>query len=227
MKKNYNIIKKIFSKDFKSIYITIFLILIIRCFILEPFRIPSGSMQPTILVGDFIFTNKFIYGIKIPIINKKIHINTPEYGDIIVFKKDKNYIKRIIALTGDKVIYKNKNIYINNKLIKNKYKGSAIKIKKNQIIFKKIYKKEYLNPKKEYYIKIYKNIDNSKYTYDNITVPDSSYFVLGDNRDNSDDSRYWGFVKNENLLGKAIFIWMSIDYKIIDIRWNRFLTRLN
>ncbi|HIH2763573.1 MAG TPA: signal peptidase I [Candidatus Azoamicus sp.] len=105
--------KKILSKEYIEIYIILILILIMRIMILEPFRIPSGSMQPTLLIGDFIFVNKFIYGINIPIINKNITIKNPQRGDIIVFKKNdkKNYIKRLIGIEGDKIIYKNK-IYI-------------------------------------------------------------------------------------------------------------------
>lgn len=221
--------KKIFntltSKDYIHIYIIILLIITLRYFIIEPFRIPSGSMQPTILIGDFIFVNKLVYGIKIPLTNKKIKLNKPKRGDIIVFKKDNatNYIKRVIAIEGDEIIYKNKNIYLNNKLIKNIYKGKNIEFIQQNMILEIEYFKEHLNPKKEYYIQKYKNIKNNIYTYSEIIIPNNSYFVLGDNRDNSEDSRFWGLVTQKKIIGKAYIIWMSIDTKSKDIRWQRIL----
>jgi len=220
-----NIIRILRSKEYQNIFIILVLILSVRCFILEPFRIPSGSMQPTILIGDFIFVNKFLYNLNIPIINKKIKTNKPERGDIIIFKSknNKNYIKRVIGISDDKIYYTKKKLYINDKLIKNKYKCKKINFNKNNIIIETHLKKEYLNPKKEYYIQVYNNLNNPKYTYSNIKVPENAYFVLGDNRDNSEDSRFWGFVEEKNIIGKALIIWMSVDYKIIDIRWNRFL----
>lgn len=222
MTKN-KILETLRSKDYIYIYIIIILIITIRCFILEPFRIPSGSMQPTILIGDFIFVNKFIYGIKLPLLNKRIKINKPQKGDIIVFKKDdnKNYIKRVIGVEGDHITYKNKQLYVNNKIIKNKYKGKNIDFNAEKALLETICLKEYLTPKKEYEIQQYKNIKNNKYKYSNITVPINSYFVLGDNRDNSEDSRFWGFVNKKDLIGKAYIIWMSIDIKTKDIRWHR------
>ena len=223
------IMQTLLSKEYKNIYLILFLILIIRCFILEPFRIPSGSMKPTILIGDFIFVNKFIYGLNIPIINKKININTPERGDIIVFKKTDNinYIKRVIGVGTDKISYQNKTLHINNRLIKNKYKGEKINFNINKMMLKINYQKEYLTPKKEYYTQICKNTTNQEYNYSNITLPKNTYFVLGDNRDNSEDSRFWGLVKGNDVIGKAFIIWMSIDYKIIDIRWERLFKFIN
>ncbi len=222
------IIEKIFSKEVIKVYIMIIFVLIIRYFVLEPFRIPSGSMNPTILVGDFIFVNKFIYGFKIPIINKKININIPERGDIIVFKKSNNinYIKRLVGLEYDEILYKHKSLYINNIKIKTKYKYEEVNFNKNNIMLEITHIKEYLNPKKEYYVQIYKNIKDSKYNFSKIKLPKDTYFVLGDNRDNSEDSRFWGTVHKEKIIGKAFLIWMSIDKDIIDIRWNRLIKNI-
>ncbi len=224
IKKIINIKKKILSKDYINIYVILIFIFTTRFFIIEPFRIPSGSMQPTILIGDFIFVNKFIYGIKIPLINKKIKINTPEKGDIIVFKKNdgKNYIKRIIAVSNDNLIYENKQVYLNHRYIKKKYKGKKIDFDINSFLLEINYYKEYLTPKKEYYIQIYKNINHNEYKFSNIKIPQNSYFVLGDNRDNSEDSRFWGYVAKDSIIGKALLIWISIDVEIMDIRWERF-----
>lgn len=214
---------KLLSKEYIEMYIILLLIFITRLFIIEPYRIPSGSMQPTLLVGDFIFVNKFIYGINIPLTKKKITIKNPEKGDVIIFKKDKKtYIKRLIGLEYDKIVYKNKNLYINNIKIKKKTKYVEEKIKDKEHIKKQILK-EYLNPEKEYLIKNYLTNDSAKYNYSNIIVPKNFYFVLGDNRDNSDDSRFWGFVSEKQIKGKAFIIWISIDIKKFDIRWNRLL----
>jgi len=222
------LIKIFFTRENISLYILIILILFIRIFILEPFRIPSGSMQPTILIGDFIFVNKLAYNIHIPFSKNNIHLNTPERGDIVVFKSKnkKNYIKRVIGISGDKINYINKKIYLNGKIIKNKYKAKKFKINNNNIFIELNYRKEFLNPKKEYYIEIYKNVNENNYLFSNIIVPDNSFFVLGDNRDNSEDSRYWGFVNQNDIIGKALIVWMSIDYNLIDIRWNRLFNYL-
>lgn len=217
--------KNFLSKEYKEIYIIIALIITIRLFILEPFRIPSASMQPTLLIGDFIFVNKFIYGINIPIIKKKINVTHPKRGDLIVFKKSdkKHYIKRLIGIENDKIIYKNKKIYLNNVKIKKIIKGKEKNLKNNHSTTEIKIIKEYLNPKKEYVIKNNSNNTNQKYSYSNVIIPKNSYFLLGDNRDNSEDSRFWGFIKREQIKGKAIIIWFSIDKKKIDIRWNRIL----
>lgn len=216
MKKNY----------IKYIILIIFNILIIRSFIIEPFRIPSGSMIPTLLPGDFIFVNKFIYGIKIPIINKKIiSINYPKHGDIIVFKhkSNKRYIKRIIGIENDTITYKDKHIIINNKHIKNKKICKKIEIMNNTTLLEVINMKEFLSPNKEYKIQKYKNIKNTNYNYFNVTVPKNSYFVLGDNRDDSEDSRIWGFVEKKDIIGKAVAIWLSLDTESYIIRLERIM----
>ncbi len=216
--------------NIKYIILIIINILIIRIFIIEPFRIPSGSMIPTLLPGDFIFVNKFLYGIKIPIINKKlIEINTPKRGDIIVFKHKKNkkrYIKRIIGIEGDTITYKNKNITLNNKNILNIKKYKKIEIINTMAILEIINMKELISPNKEYKIQKYTNIENNNYNYTEITVPKNSYFVLGDNRDDSEDSRIWGFVEKKDILGKATIIWFSLDTTAYLVRLERMIKTL-
>lgn len=218
-------IKKILN--YTNIIIVIINILIIRALIIEPFRIPSGSMMPTLLPGDFILVNKFCYDINIPIINKKlIKINKPERGDVIVFihKNKKKYIKRIIGVEGDKIQYKNKKLTINNIEIKNKKITTNLDIDKNIIIETTMYK-ELLSPKKEYKIQTHENIENY-YIDTEIEIPKNSFFVMGDNRDNSEDSRIWGLVNKKDLLGKAIIIWSSIDLENYIIRTDRIIKKI-
>lgn len=234
--------------SFFPIFLTIF---IIRSFIYEPFQIPSGSMMPTLLIGDFIIVEKFTYGIKEPITHKTlINISNPKRGDVVVFRHpndyNTNYIKRIIGLPGDKIIYdiKKKHIHIcinyankkhcTEKLVihysKPKLSNFAQKIyfsniNNNAIEQKKIYHLLHFNIVEENFntithsILLLNNIKNPTQDYfqqknmPKLTwiVPENQYFMMGDNRDNSLDSRYWGFVPEENLVGKAIKIWMSFD----------------
>jgi len=246
-----NVKSKIYFFESIASFFPIFLIIfIIRSFIYEPFQIPSGSMMPTLLVGDFILVEKFSYGIKEPITHKTlIHTKYPERGDIVVFKhpNDHNidYIKRVIGLPGDKIKYdiNNKHIdicvnYVNEKKCQKKFFINYSKAKSSNFI-QKIYFSNKKNPKKEkktynslYFNILEENINNFKHNIlllNNIKnpkkdyfrqknmpaltwiVPKGKYFMMGDNRDNSLDSRYWGFVPEKNLVGKAIKIWMSFD----------------
>jgi signal peptidase I len=189
-----------------SLFPILFFVLVIRSFIVEPYRIPSGSMIPTLLVGDFILVKKYEYGLKLPLTNYMLIKNeNPKYGDVIVFQypqdKSINYIKRVIALPGDSIEYINKEIFVNGK----KYQHALIS---DNYIFKDELSNNMLfnenNGIKQY--KIAKNPEpDQNFTY---VVPKDTYFVLGDNRDNSNDSRYWGPVPKQNLIGKAFMIWM-------------------
>lgn len=242
---------------FKETYPILLIIFIFRSFFYEPFKIPSASMMPTLLIGDFIIVEKFSYFLKNPITNKIIlFISKPKYGDVVVFQYPKNtktlFIKRIIGLPTDKIIYneKTKEIKI-YKLYKHKYilnkkiisyskernsnfieeinflknnineifwNKNNIKYKKpNSIFLNLIEKKENIN-NINYNILLIPNI-LLKYIYKNSStnkiktwiIPKNMYFVMGDYRDNSEDSRYWGFVHQNNLIGKAKYIWMSLE----------------
>ena len=189
-----------------SLFPILFFVLVIRSFIIEPYRIPSGSMIPTLLVGDFILVKKYEYGLKLPLTNYTLVENEdPKYGDVIVFQypqdKNINYIKRVIALPGDSIEYVNKEVFVNGE----KYTQTLIG---NDYIFKNDLHNNMLfnetNSNKQY--KIAKNPEpDQSFTY---IVPNDTYFVLGDNRDNSNDSRYWGPVPKQNLIGRAFMIWM-------------------
>ncbi len=246
------IIKKIFYKNKNIIIINSLIellpilisIFIFRSFIYEPFQIPSASMMPNLLIGDLILVNKLSYNIKNPLNNKTIlNIKTPTYGDIIVFQYPKNktinYIKRIIGLPGDTIIYdklkKEIKIYKyknNTNIVKYIAKKKSFYIEEinynNKIkeYFWNIKKKKYFPKKSEFIFLTEKTeqINNKKYNILLISfnknflkkkkkwiVPKNMYFVMGDYRDNSEDSRYWGFVHKNLIIGKAEYIWMSLE----------------
>ncbi|MES2772301.1 MAG: signal peptidase I [Pseudomonadota bacterium] len=208
-----------------SFFPVILIVFVLRSFVFEPFKIPSGSMIPTLEVGDFILVNKYTYGIRLPVLNKKIiDINTPQRGDVMVFRYPEDpsldYIKRVIGVPGDQVAYQNKRLTVNGQPLSSKPLD------------------DYLHPERLYYSKQYLentpprehrilNDDDApafivdalpfqyreRCLYNNAgvicTVPPGHYFMMGDNRDNSRDSRFWGFVPEENIVGKAFFIWFN------------------
>jgi len=205
----------------KSFFPIILAVLVIRSFIGEPFRIPSGSMLPTLHVGDFILVNKFSYGVRLPVLNTKIlETGEPERGDVVVFRYPKNpsvdYIKRVVGLPGDKVGYFNKTIYINGEKISQKEQ------EKTDDMLGIIPMESELRSEKlgEHEHKLL--IDPSRQLPEGETiVPEGHYFVMGDNRDNSNDSRFWGAVPEANFVGQAFFIWMSWDLNKGGIVWTR------
>ncbi|HFD12287.1 MAG TPA: signal peptidase I [Crenotrichaceae bacterium] len=197
----------------KSFFPVIFLVFLLRSFLVEPFRIPSGSMMPTLLVGDFILVNKFKYGIRIPVINKKIFdVDKPERGDIVVFRFPRDpsvdYIKRLIGLPGDHIVYKNKQLYVNGQPVPRSYVGryQGIGGGKNMTGAQEYI--EDLTGVKHHILRVNRMPGVSR----DYVVPAGQYYMMGDNRDNSNDSRYWGTVPEENLVGKAFFIWMNFDW---------------
>jgi signal peptidase I len=200
-----------------------------RSFLFEPFKIPSGSMIPTLLVGDLILVNKFHYGIRLPVINKKIIANhTPERGDVMVFRYPVNpsldYIKRVVGLPGDKIAYLNKKLTINDKPIE---QTPLAEFYDEDSLRYALQYSEKLGGGKPHRLLIDKDRppfvppqaieesfpfkDNCTYSGEGVvcTVPPGHYFMMGDNRDNSQDSRFWGFVPDENIVGKAFVIWMN------------------
>jgi signal peptidase I len=198
----------------RSFFPVVLIVLLLRSFIAEPFRIPSASMMPTLLIGDFILVNKFTYGIRLPVINKKVvEMNEPKRGDIVVFRYPKDpsvdYIKRVIGLPGDRVAYYYKKLHINgepvNQVSWGRYQGVG---QGEDMTGHELLLEDLLGV--EHSILIKNGAASAEGVY---VVPQGSYFVMGDNRDNSNDSRYWGTVPEENLVGKAFFIWMSWDWE--------------
>lgn len=215
-----------FLVDLARSLLPIFIIvLILRSFLVEPFRIPSGSMMPTLLVGDFILVNKFTYGIRLPVINQKIiSISEPKRGDVVVFRYPEDpkipYIKRVVGLPGDHLMYHiaNKVLYINGEPIPQKIVGSYQGVGEGSGMTGADEKIENLQGV-EHSVLLYQNRNfNAVMPYINMTIPPKHYFVLGDNRDNSRDSRFWGTVPEENLIGKAFLIWMNWDR---GVNWDR------
>ena len=216
-----------------QIFPVIAFVLILRSFLWEPFQIPSGSMMPTLLDGDFILVNKFNYGLRDPVArNKFFDVDLPERGDVVVFKYPRDpkidYIKRVIGLPGDRIIYRNKSIYIKPACLESDAKCADFE--KVVHTFKKesessdssygLSRYESIMPNKTHDILIDdKILPRTEHYYqqagtqrDEFVVPAGHYYVMGDNRDNSLDGRFWGFVPEENLVGEAVAIWMSFDF---------------
>jgi signal peptidase I len=198
----------------------------LRSFLFEPFRIPTGSLEPTLLAGDFILVNKFDYGIRLPVAHTKI-IPTGELkrGDIIVFRYPPNpsidYIKRLIGLPGDHISYIDKILYVNGKKIPQQFEKNAVDYGDDGLSWDVEQKQEDFFGVKHSIYQIPTRPDDD---FKDLVVPPGMYFAMGDNRDDSADSRYWGFVPDKNIIGKASVIWMSWDSRanlLHKIRWDR------
>ena len=188
-------------ENVEAILVAVVLALFIRTFVVQAFKIPSGSMKNTLLIGDHILVNKFIYGVKLPFVGTTIiPISTPKRGDIVVFKypldPDKDFIKRVIAVAGDEVTIRNKKVYVNGELQKDPH---AI-FTDPHVIPARIQPRDNFGP---------------------VIVPEHSIFVMGDNRDNSHDGRFWGFVDLDAVKGEAFIIYWSWDSDHFGVRWRR------
>ncbi len=192
-----------------SFFPVLLIVLLLRSFLVEPFRIPSGSMMPTLLVGDFILVNKFIYGLRLPVLHTKVvEISEPQRGDIVVFRYPNDpsvdYIKRVVGLPGDHIAYYNKRLYINGEPVPLKPLGRFVGTGDDARYNGALVFEETLG-KVRHQIMIMPGRPSVEGEF---TVPAGHYFVMGDNRDNSNDSRYWGPVPEANFVGRAFFIWM-------------------
>jgi signal peptidase I len=218
----------------RSLFPVIFIVFMLRSFLAEPFRIPSNSMMPTLLTGDFILVNKYDYGIRLPIFNKKIfEVGQPKHGDIVVFRYPGDptipYIKRIVGVGGDKISYNHetKILSVNGKSIEQTPTGVYQGVGAGSNMTGAEEKREQLMDV-SHAILIRPDLLYSKPPFTEFTVPMGHYFVLGDNRDNSKDSRYWGTVPDENIMGRAFLIWMNFDFSNKNgiINWQRVGTHL-
>lgn len=207
----------------KSFFPIILIVLLIRSFVAEPFRIPTGSMTPSLLVGDFILVNKFAYGLRLPVTNTKfIDAGSPQRGDTVVFRYPENpdidFIKRVVGVPGDTVAYRDKVLYINGKMAEQQPVGTYVGKGSGADMNGAALKVENLDGV-EHPILILRNRLDGDFE---VQVQEGEYFVMGDNRDNSKDSRFWGMVPEKNLVGKAFLIWMNWDWKADGvIQWDR------
>lgn len=212
----------------RSFFPVVLVVLLLRSFLFEPFRIPSGSMMPTLLIGDFILVNKFTYGVRLPVLNTKIiTVGSPRRGDIVVFRFPKDptvdYIKRVVGLPGDRIGYYNKQIYINDKPVKQTPLGQYVGGSQGATMEGESLLSEELDDVTH---DILARTGEPSAREGEFVVPAGQYFVMGDNRDNSNDSRFWGAVPEANLVGRAFFIWMSWDSGKPGISFNRIGTVL-
>ena len=238
------------TEGWGSFGVAIGIALIIRWALIEAYVIPSASMLPSLLIHDHIFVNKAVYGVRLPFSEKWItRFKKPERGEVIVFKfpKDPNifYIKRIIGLPGDKVLYENSKLYINDKLVESDPMASGgdwDEVRDADFRREDVQNPNYMQDSKANYEHFVEKLDSHPHSVllrrngfgssdGPFIVPDGMLFVMGDNRDNSHDSRRWGFMPEQNILGRAMFVWLSCEDTLpqlsflcnpLSIRWGRF-----
>ncbi len=213
-----------FSRSFFSVFL---IVLVIRSFIVQPYRVPTGSLEPTVLPNDFLIVTQYSYGLRLPITNTRmVPIGEPKRGDIVVFHFPVNpkidYVKRMVGLPGDHIVYKNKTLYINGVKATQRYIGKGIDYEDDEDIPVDVYEENLLGVKHPILV----NPDKEDSNIYDFVVPKGMYFAMGDNRDDSFDSRAWGFVPEENLVGQAKWILLSYDAKSKKFRWSRFGERL-
>ena len=212
-----------------SFFPVILLVFCLRSFVVEPFKIPSGSMIPTLEIGDLILVNKFHYGVRLPVINKKIIANhDPKRGDVMVFRFPRDtsvdYIKRVVGLPGDEVSFRSQRLYINGQQVAMEPLPPPGFYDETTVRYYPEFKEKLGDVEHRILVDLnaprlfgaegayaFPFRENCRYSAEGVTckVPEGHYFMMGDNRDNSEDSRFWGFVPDENIVGKAFFVWMN------------------
>lgn len=213
----------------RSFFPVLLVVFVVRSFLYEPFRIPSGSLEPTLLIGDFILVNKFDYGIRLPVLHQKVFkIGEPKRGDIFVFYWPPNpkyyLIKRVIGLPGDRISYVNKVVYVNGHEATQEFEQNVTYAGEMDMTFDVVQKHEDLLGFKH---EIYQIPAREHFDFHDLIVPAGMYFGMGDNRDDSADSRFFGFIPDENIVGKADITWMSWDSEHHTVRWDRIFKRIH
>jgi signal peptidase I len=207
-----------YARAFFPVILAVFLL---RSFLVEPFRIPSGSMMPGLLAGDFILVNKYTYGLRLPVINRKVvGLGSPAHGDVMVFRfpgdPSVNYIKRVVGLPGDKIVYRDKRLTINGQPVPQAPAGDYTYSESGDHLIFARRMTERLDGVEHDIL-----VSEGQGAGLEFTVPEGHYFVMGDNRDRSNDSRYWGAVPEANVVGRAFFIWFSWDMVKGGVAWSR------
>ncbi len=199
----------------RSLFPVLLIVLLFRSFLFEPFKIPSGSMIPTLLIGDFILVNKFAYGLRLPVLNSKfMEVSEPKRGDVVVFRypvdPGVNFIKRLVGLPGDTIVYRDKKLFIN---------GDPVELESQGVFSSNEVKCTTPRSDAERYAEQLGEVSHDILLHHGSgsrdgqwVVPEGHYFMMGDNRDRSNDSREWGFVPEANLMGRAVGIWLNFDY---------------
>lgn len=224
--------EKSYTRKIISLAFLILLILLIRHCVIEPYKIPTGSMIPTMKIGDHLFVNKLSYGLRLPFLDEVLTWDNPKRGDIVIFKppvdNGKIYVKRIVGLPGDTIKVEDNKFYVNGvQIIKTLTQDTSVM--KDLMDQNKYSEENYDLYNEDYfglihYVMEYKHRDYlyMKFNFE-IKVPDGSYFMMGDNRDNSEDSRVWGFVPRNQIFGKVMFVWLSLNWdKAMTIDWLRY-----
>jgi signal peptidase I len=213
----------------RSLFPVLLIVLLFRSFLFEPFKIPSGSMIPTLLIGDFIVVNKYAYGLRLPVLNKKVvSLGLPERGDVVVFRypvdESVNFIKRVVGMPGDTITYRNKEVFINGEKVetfgKTEFTTRDLKCTTPSTDARRL--QERLGTI-QHDILLHETSGGRNGQW---VVPEGHYFMMGDNRDRSNDSRGWGFVPEENLVGRAVGIWLNFDFRKGCADWSRVFARI-
>jgi signal peptidase I len=208
----------------RSLFPVLLIVLLFRSFLFEPFKIPSGSMIPTLLIGDFIVVNKYAYGLRLPVLNRKVvSLGEPKRGDVVVFRypvdKSVNFIKRVVGMPGDTITYRNKELFINGEQVeafgKTDFTTRDLKCTTPGSDARRL--QERLGTVQHDIL----HHETSRSQNGQWVVPEGHYFMMGDNRDRSNDSRGWGFVPEENLVGRAVGIWLNFDFSKGCADWSR------
>lgn len=215
----------------RAFFPVLLIVLVLRSFVAEPFRIPSASMMPTLLVGDFILVNKFAYGLRLPVLESRIlDLGSPERGDVAVFRyppsPDKDYIKRVVGLPGDHVAYRNKTLYVNGEEVPQRrlgqYSAREVDQRRDRVLpGSQLIEEKLGEDAHRILVSPQANGLRSEGLASGVEVPEGHYLMMGDNRDNSLDGRHWGFVPEDHLRGEAMFIWLSWEPFAAPPQWSR------
>jgi len=213
----------------RAFFPILLIVLLIRSFLFSPYRVPTGSLEPTIMPGDFIVVSKYAYGLRLPVLGTKIaSTGSPKRGDVVIFHWPVDpsiiYAKRLIGLPGDHLQYRDKTLFINGKPANKTYILNTYDREPGEIAIPALIMKEKLSKDLSHLILLHQTGGQS--TSFDVIVPPNHYFMMGDNRDNSSDSRVWGPVPEKYLIGKALFTWMSWDSNQFRIRWHRLGKRI-